>query len=136
MDWQGMFATRAGRMKASEIRELLKLLDQPDIISFAGGIPDPKLFPTEAFSGAIADILGGPQAGSALQYSVSEGYLPLREWIVERMAALGVPCTTANILITSGSQQGLDYLGKLFLSPGDTALVTWPTYMGALGGDD
>ena len=133
MDWQSVFATRAGRMKASEIRELLKLLDQPDIISFAGGIPDPALFPKQAFADAVADILNGPQAAAALQYSVSEGYLPLRTWIAGRMADLGVPCEAANILITSGSQQGLDYLGKLFLSPGDTALVTWPTYMGALG---
>ncbi|WP_195179685.1 PLP-dependent aminotransferase family protein [Mesorhizobium sp. INR15] len=119
-------------MKASEIRELLKLLDQPDIISFAGGIPDPALFPAEAIRDAYADVLGGPEAGAALQYQVSEGYLPLRRWLVGTMGRLGVPCDESNILITSGSQQALDYLGKLFLSPGDTALVTWPTYLGAL----
>jgi DNA-binding transcriptional MocR family regulator len=121
------------RMKASEIRELLKLLDQPDIISFAGGIPDPALFPTEAFQAALADALAPQNSSAALQYSISEGYVPLRDWIVEEMARLGVPCTRDNVLITSGSQQALDYLGKLMLSPGDTALVTWPTYMGALG---
>jgi DNA-binding transcriptional MocR family regulator len=133
MDWDHVFASRAGRMKASEIRELLKLLDQPDIISFAGGIPDPKLFPTEDFQAAIGRVLSGPQQTAALQYSVSEGYLPLRQWIAEQMAALGIPCEAKHILITSGSQQALDYLGKIFLSPGDTALVNWPSYMGALG---
>ena len=127
------FATRADRMKASEIRELLKLLDQPDIISFAGGIPDPGLFPVARFQQAMTDALSDGRHAQSLQYSTSEGYLPLREWIVGEMAKLGVTCTPDNILITSGSQQALDYLGKLFLSPGDTALVGWPTYLGALG---
>lgn len=133
MKWDQVFATRIARMKASEIRELLKLLDQPDIISFAGGIPDPKLFPTQAFQQAYADIFSSDDHKDALQYSVSEGYAPLRRWLADHMAGLGVPCGIDNILITSGSQQGLDYLGKLFLSPGDTALVGWPTYLGALG---
>jgi len=133
MDWHQIFATRNDRMKASEIRELLKLLDQPDIISFAGGIPDPNLFPAEAFKEAFSDALGPEMQATALQYSVSEGYAPLRDWIVGEMARLGIPCHRDNILITSGSQQALDYLGKLLLSPGDTALVGWPTYLGALG---
>ncbi|MDF3414703.1 PLP-dependent aminotransferase family protein [Sulfitobacter sp. M57] len=133
MNWQDIFATRMGRMKASEIRELLKLLDQPDIISFAGGIPDPALFPVQAFQGAMTDALSPANSSAALQYSVSEGYGPLRDWIVDEMTALGVPCTRDNILITSGSQQALDYLGKLLLSPNDTALIGWPTYLGALG---
>ena len=133
MDWHSIFATRMDRMKASEIRELLKLLDQPDIISFAGGIPDPALFPTAAFQDAMRDALSPENADVALQYSVSEGYGPLRDWIAGQMATLGVPCARANILITSGSQQALDCLGKMMLSPRDTALVTWPTYLGALG---
>ncbi|NRB29957.1 MAG: PLP-dependent aminotransferase family protein [Rhizobiaceae bacterium] len=133
MNWEELFASRASRMRASEIRELLKLLEQPDIISFAGGIPDPKLFPVADFQAAFGDILSDERQTAALQYSISEGYPPLREWIVERMADLGIPCHADNILITSGSQQALDYLGKLLLSPGDTALVGWPTYMGALG---
>ena len=133
MDWEQVFATRASRMKASEIRELLKLLEQPDIISFAGGIPDAALFPKEAVTEAYAKVLGGEQATTALQYSVSEGYKPLREWIVGQMKSLGIDCKAENVLITSGSQQVLDYLGKIFLSPKDTALVTWPTYLGALG---
>lgn len=131
--WDGIFASRAEGMRASEIRELLKLLDQPDIISFAGGIPDPALFPDAAIRSAYAGILGdevqGPQS---LQYSVSEGYLPLRSWLAQHMTGLGVPCDADNIVITLGSQQGLDFLGKLFLSAGDTALVTAPTYLGAL----
>lgn len=133
MQWNNVLATRNTRMKASEIRELLKLLDQPDIISFAGGIPDPALFPTEAFRDAFTAALTGPKAGAALQYSVSEGYKPLRDWIVAEMGKIGVPCTADNILITSGSQQALDYLAKLMISPNDTVLVGWPTYLGALG---
>ncbi len=78
LDWESIFATRSSRMKASEIRELLKLLDRPDIISFAGGIPDPELFPNDAFREAYAEIFDGPSVGAALQYSVSEGYRPLR----------------------------------------------------------
>ena len=133
MDWASIFARRMGRMKASEIRELLKLLDQPEIISFAGGIPDPALFPVAAYQAAMVRALSPEQASVALQYSVSEGYLPLRKWLVGEMAKMGVTCKVENIFITSGSQQALDYLGKLLLTPGDTALVTWPTYMGALG---
>lgn len=132
MDWNNVLATRSSRMKASEIRELLKLLDQPDIISFAGGIPDPALFPAEAFKDAFSEALT-TQASAALQYSVSEGYKPLRDWIAGEMGKIGIPCAAENILITSGSQQALDYLGKLMLSPKDTALVGWPTYLGALG---
>ncbi|WP_171208830.1 MULTISPECIES: PLP-dependent aminotransferase family protein [unclassified Ruegeria] len=127
-----LFATRMSRMKASEIRELLKLLEQPDIVSFAGGIPDPALFPAEAFAQAFQASLTPDQQTQALQYSVSEGYPPLRQWLAEHMGQMGIPCDIDNILITSGSQQALDYLGKLFLSPGDTALVGWPTYLGAI----
>jgi DNA-binding transcriptional MocR family regulator len=119
-------------MRASEIRELLKLLERPDIISFAGGIPDPALFPHAEFQSAYQDIFGGPEANAALQYSVSEGYKPLRTWLVSELAKIGIHCTEDNVFITSGSQQALDYLGKLFISPNDTALVTAPTYLGAL----
>ncbi|WP_165218855.1 aminotransferase-like domain-containing protein [Affinirhizobium pseudoryzae] len=132
LDWDHIFATRSSRMRASEIRELLKLLERPDIISFAGGIPDPALFPDVAFKDAYSEIFSGSQVNAALQYSVSEGYKPLREWLVGEMAKIGIDCSVDNVFITSGSQQALDYLGKLFLSPKDTALVTWPTYLGAL----
>ena len=138
LDWDVAFAGRADGMRASEIRELLKLLDQPDIISFAGGIPDPELFPSEAIRDAYVEILAHNSHGAAgsrnqsLQYSVSEGYPPLRDWLVRHMASLGVACCADNIVITSGSQQGLDFLGKLFIGAGDTVLVTAPTYLGAL----
>ncbi|MCS6766617.1 MAG: PLP-dependent aminotransferase family protein [Candidatus Protistobacter heckmanni] len=132
LDWNTAYAGRAERMRASEIRELLKLLDQPDIISFAGGTPDPALFPVQAASEAYARILSSTEGPQSLQYSVSEGYRPLREWIAAHMARLGVPCGVDNIVITSGSQQGLDFLGKLLIGPGDTALVAAPTYLGAL----
>ena len=131
--WEPRYARRAERMKASEIRELLKLLDQPGVISFAGGIPDPKLFPNAEAAEAYAEALASPaSASAALQYSVSEGYPPLTRWIAAHMAKLGVPATPENIVVTSGSQQGLDFAGKLLLSPNDTALVTAPTYLGAL----
>ncbi|NEX45313.1 PLP-dependent aminotransferase family protein [Pseudotabrizicola algicola] len=133
MQWEQVLAPRMGRMKASEIRELLKLLDQPDIISFAGGIPDPALFPVAAFQDALGAALAPGKADAALQYSVSEGYLPLRQWLAEHMTGLGIPCGVDNILITSGSQQALDYLGKMMIGAGDTVLVNAPTYMGALG---
>ena len=118
-------------MKASEIRELLKLLAQPDIISFAGGIPDPDLFPADVLAEAFAAVTTD-NPGKAFQYSASEGYQPLREWIAAYMKGLGVECGPDNILITNGSQQVLDFVGRLFLSPQDTALVTAPTYLGAL----
>lgn len=132
MEWTSVLARRMGRMKASEIRELLKLLDQPDVLNFAGGIPDASLFPAEKYADAMREaVMQRPE--TALQYSVSEGYAPLRQWLAEHMATLGVPCTADNIVITSGSQQALDYIAKMLITPGDTALVGWPTYMGALG---
>ncbi len=128
--WEPRYARRTGRMAASETRELLKVLDQPGIISFAGGIPDPALFPVEEAKAAYAAVLGATRNG--LQYSASEGHLPLRQWIARHMRALSVPCEPDNIVVTCGSQQGLEFLGRLLLSPGDTALVTAPTYLGAL----
>lgn len=132
-DWEPRYAARADRMRASEIRELLKVLDQPGIISFGGGIPDPALFPLAETQAAYASVLAQQASASAgLQYSVSEGYLPLRDWIVRHMASLGVACTPENVVITSGSQQGLEFLGRLLISPRDTVLTTVPTYLGAL----
>ena len=132
-DWSARYAPRMANVKASEIRELLKLLDQPDILSFAGGIPDPGLFPTSEIKAAYDGVLADPAvAAQALQYSVSEGYLPLREWLVERMAAAGVACDASNIMITAGSQQALDLLGKMLIGPGTAVMVARPTYLGAL----
>jgi DNA-binding transcriptional MocR family regulator len=132
-EWEPRYAARAERMRASEIRELLKLLDRPGIVSFAGGIPDPALFPAQEAQAAYVAVLGDPAgANCALQYSLSEGYAPLRQWIVRHMGRLGVACAEDNVVITSGSQQALEFVGRLLLSPGDTALVQAPTYLGAL----
>jgi DNA-binding transcriptional MocR family regulator len=117
-------------MRASEIRELLKLLERPGMVSFAGGIPDPALFDLESFRKAYEAALA--ENGSALQYSTSEGYPPLRRWIAQRMSVLGVDCTDDNILVTHGSQQGLDLIGKLFLDPVSTLITEAPTYLGAI----
>ena len=131
-DWTDRFSPRMAHVRASEIRELLKLLDQPDILSFAGGIPDPALFPVARIQALYSQVLA--EAGEqALQYSVSEGLPSLRRWVAERMTRAGAPCDAENVVITAGSQQALDLLGKLFLARGDTVLVERPTYMGALG---
>ncbi len=122
-------SARATRLRASEIRELLKVLERPGMISFAGGIPDPQLFDREAFAVAMAELA---RDGGALQYSATEGYGPLRDWIAGRMRAQGVDCSADNILITGGSQQGLDLIAKLLLDPADTLAVARPTYLGAL----
>ncbi|MEH0194992.1 PLP-dependent aminotransferase family protein [Caulobacter sp. CCNWLY153] len=132
-EWAARFSARMAGIRASEIRELLKLLEQPDILSFAGGIPDPALFPAGPIRQAYAEILGdGAQAAQALQYTVSEGHGPLRRWIAERMTRDGMPCEPENVLLTAGSQQALDLLGKLFLDPGAPVMVARPTYLGAL----
>lgn len=133
MNWTDQFAARIRRVVASDVRELARLMGQPDIISFGGGIPDPALFPHEIIAAASERILRDPQqARRALQYSASDGYPPLKEWLVGYMAAQGVACGPENILIVTGSQQGLDLIGRLFLSPGDGVLVEMPTYIGAL----
>ena len=109
-------SARAQTVKASELRELLKLVSRPSMTSFAGGIPDPALFNVGLFQDAWRHVFGGPSiAREALQYSTTEGYLPLRQWIAARMAGMGVACGPDNILITGGSQQGLDLIGKLML---------------------
>jgi DNA-binding transcriptional MocR family regulator len=133
IDWESRYAARAGRMAASEIRELLKIIDDPAVISFAGGIPDPALFSGAALAAAHRRILEDPRRrAQALQYSQSEGYPPLRQWIARYMAGLGVACGPEHVLITAGAQQALDFLAKLFISAGDAVLVARPTYLGAL----
>ena len=133
MKFDPRFARRMAGMQASEIRELLKVISLPGVISFAGGIPDPELFPRVEIAAAYKEIMADPTtAAQALQYSVSEGGPDLRGWIVQHMASKGIACGIDNILITSGSQQALEFIGKMFLSPQDTALVAAPTYLGAL----
>lgn len=126
------FANRMSILKASEIRELLKLTEQPDIISFAGGLPAPELFPIEKIKEAACKVL--IESGkSALQYGATEGFLPLRDIIAkERMKDAGVNVDADAILITNGSQQGLDFTGKIFLNPGDVVICESPSYLGAI----
>jgi 2-aminoadipate transaminase len=118
-------------MTSSLIRELLKLIAKPDIISFAGGLPAPELFPIEEIKEAVETVLTskGPQA---LQYSTTEGYPPLREMLVRHMKRYGIVVDIENVIITSGSQQALDLIGKILINPGDKILTEHPSYLGAI----
>lgn len=129
--WSRRYAKRTLRMTNSAIRELLKVTEQPDVISFAGGLPAPEAFPVEEIAEAAQRILrdDGPRA---LQYSATEGYRPLREWVAAEMRAAGVPASVEHALITTGSQQALDLVGKVFVDPGDELVVETPTYLAAL----
>jgi 2-aminoadipate transaminase len=120
-------------MKGSAIRELLKVIAQPDMISFGGGLPAPDVFPIEKVKEACIKVLEDPEkAKRALQYSTTEGYTPLREMIARHTNRYGIDISAENVLITSGSQQALDLIGKVFINPGDHILVESPTYLGAL----
>jgi 2-aminoadipate transaminase len=129
--WSHRFAHRTERMTSSTIRELLKLLDDPEIISFAGGLPAPDVFPVAEIEQATVRVLR-EHGRSALQYGPTEGFRPLRELITRHMARYGIEVTADNVLITTGAQQGLDLIGKLFLNPADRVAVEDPTYLGAL----
>ncbi len=125
------FSERMDGIKASEIREILKLTMQPEIISFAGGLPAPELFPVEEMKKVTQYVLT-EMGQEALQYSPTEGYLPLRVKIAERMSKVGIKADADCILVTSGSQQGLDFSGKVFLSPDDVVFCESPSYLGAI----
>jgi 2-aminoadipate transaminase len=129
--WDNRYAQRTQRMGSSAVRELLKFTEQPDIISFGGGLPAPDVFPLKEFSDACQVVIRDHGA-LALQYGTTEGYLPLREMIVRHSDRYGIKVTAENVLITSGSQQGLDLLGRIFINRGDRILVESPTYLGAL----
>jgi 2-aminoadipate transaminase len=129
--WEYRYAHRANKMGSSVIRELLKLTEQPDIISFAGGLPAPEVFPVKKFQEACNFVLEN-QGAQALQYGTTEGYKPLREMIARHTGRYSVKVTAENIMITSGSQQALDFIGRLFLNRGDYVVVESPTYLGAL----
>jgi 2-aminoadipate transaminase len=131
IDWNTRYAQRTRRMKGSAIRELLKVTEQPDFISFAGGLPAPEVFRTEEMAEAAGRILRDDGA-VALQYSATEGYRPLREEIARWMRGEGLPVDVENVLITTGSQSGIDLVGKLFIDPGATVAVESPTYLAAL----
>lgn len=129
--WTHRYALRTHGMSSSAIRELLKLTQQPDLISFAGGLPAPEMFPTKEVQ-AACDVVLTEMGAQALQYSTTEGYPPLRELIVRHMARYGIKVGIDNVVITSGSQQALDLIGKLLINPGDRILTENPTYLGAL----
>jgi 2-aminoadipate transaminase len=124
-------ACRMAHMPPSAVREILKIAERPDILSFAGGLPAPELFPVEAIAKAHADVLRDA-GGAALQYSTTEGFAPLRTWIAEHLRGRGIPARPDEILITSGSQQGIDLVSRVFLDPGDVVLVENPTYLAAI----
>jgi len=129
--WEYRYAHRMQKMGSSVIRELLKLTEQPDIISFGGGLPAPEVFPLKEFKAACNYVLDNNGA-QALQYGTTEGYRPLREMIARHTQRYSVDIKPENILITSGSQQALDFIGRLFLNRGDYIVVESPSYLGAL----
>jgi len=127
--WQ--LARRAERMNPSVIREILKITERPGIISLAGGLPSPDTFPIEAMREATARVLADAPR-EALQYAASEGFGPLREWVAAHMAEKGLQLDASQVLITTGSQQGLDLVGKILIDAGASVAVETPTYLGAL----
>ncbi len=129
MHWT--LARRAARLNPSTIREILKLTERPGVVSLAGGLPAAELFPAEAVAEAAARVLRDAP-GPALQYAASEGHGPLREWIAQHLATLGLRCDPGQVLVTTGSQQGLDLLAKVLVDPGSAVAVESPTYLGAL----
>lgn len=126
------FASRMEKTPRSFIREILKTTEKPEVISFAGGLPSPSLFAVEELAAAARDVMAD-SGRAALQYSTTEGYLPLREFIADRYRRrLGLSVDPDEILITNGSQQCLDLIGKVFLDPGDPVIIERPGYLGAI----
>lgn len=125
------FATRTARMRASTIREMLKITQQPDVISFAGGLPAPELFPTEEIGQCTVEVMR--EVGSqALQYGVTDGIPELREWVAQRLTEHVAPYDASDIMIVNGSQQGLDLIAKILIDPGDHIVLERPSYLGAI----
>lgn len=131
MTWDHFFAKRTAQMKRSTVREILKLTAQPDVISFAGGLPAPELFPVERIQQASDTVLS-ERGREVLQYSTSEGMPELRSWVAERISTDTLKVSPENILIVSGSQQAQDLVGKILLDEGDSVIVENPTYVGML----
>jgi 2-aminoadipate transaminase len=129
--WASRYASRTKGITSSAIRDLLKVTQRPGMISFGGGLPAPDLFPVQRFEEACHKVLSQSSA-SALQYGQTEGYSPLRQFVADNIARHGIKTKPDNVLITSGSQQALDLLGKLLIDTGDRVLVEAPTYLGAL----
>ena len=124
-------AARMGGMDTSAVRDLLRVTAEPEIISLAGGFPAPELFPVVELAEAFASVFA-TDAQRALQYGTSEGHGPLRELLAARSAERGVACSVEQVMLTSGSQQALDLIGRMLLNPGDAVAVECPTYLGAL----
>jgi 2-aminoadipate transaminase len=129
--WDERYALRTDNIGSSAIRELLKLTSLPDVISFAGGLPAPEVFPIEKFKEA-SEVVLSEMGERALQYGTTEGYQPLREMIARNATKYGIQISADNVLITSGSQQALDLLGRIFINRGDRVLVESPSYLGAI----
>lgn len=132
MLFEQMYADRAKLMKTSEIREFFKLTEQPDVMSFAGGFPSAEFFPMGKIAEVMRELID-EEGKSALQYGPTEGNLELRKYLAEKMTGEGMPSGVDNLLITNGSQQGMDLLAKVFVNPGDLVIVEEPGYVGGLG---
>ena len=128
---QPTMARRARGVAPSAVREILKVAGRPDVLSFAGGLPAPELFPIEAIAAAHQVALSTDGA-AALQYSTTEGYAPLREWVASRFTALGAPTRVEQLMMTSGSQQGIDLVSRVLLDPGSVVVTENPSYLAAL----
>jgi 2-aminoadipate transaminase len=131
MDFTKLYSERARRMKASDIREILAVTQRSNVISFAGGLPNPVTFPIDEIEAATRAVLR-EDAALALQYSPTDGVLELREEVAKMLNQEGTNWTANNVMITNGSQQGLDLLGRVFLEPGAKVIVAKPTYLGAI----
>lgn len=129
MSWT--LSSRAQKLTSSAIREILKVTERPEVISFAGGLPAPDTFPIQELKEAT-DRVFAQAPTAALQYGPTEGFMALREWIAQRHSTPTMQIDPANVLVTTGSQQGLDLLGKVLIDPGSRVLVETPTYLGAL----
>jgi 2-aminoadipate transaminase len=129
--WNNYFAQNTAQLTNSVIRDLLHLTEQPSVISFAGGLPAPECFPAEELSAAAEQIIANNPV-AALQYGLTEGYPPLRDLLIEHLHARQIDVCREELLLTAGSQQALDLLGRILIDPGSTIAVEDPTYLGAL----
>ena len=130
-DFDTLFSQRARAIQSSAIREILKVTERPEVISFAGGLPSSETFPIDRMRASLDRVLSA-NGREALQYSTTEGYAPLREWVAKRVSTPDAPVSPDEVLMVSGSQQGLDLLAKVLIDPDDSVLVETPTYLGAL----
>src|SRR5215467_7407917 len=131
LDWNAVLERSGRAPRASAIRDLLSVTERPDVISFAGGLPAPELFPAAGLRAAFDAVLR-EDAGGALQYGPTPGHRPLRELVAERLGRRGIVCDADDVVITTGSQQALDLLGRVLAGPGMEVLVESPSYVGAL----